>query len=74
MLGEDEDLLQEISIEMDPGRLPFASAFISAETVEASTDPEIRIRPPPANSISITPGVPGRPSPDAYTCSPEYWP
>ena len=36
-------------------RLPFASAFISADTVEASTDPEIRIRPPPANSISIRP-------------------
>src|ERR1700735_5148731 len=33
----------------------FASAFISANTVEASTDPEIRIRPPLANSISITP-------------------
>src|SRR5436190_9517973 len=36
-------------------RLPFASAFISADTVAASTAPVIRIRPPPANSISITP-------------------
>src|SRR5436305_13940694 len=35
-------------------RLLFAIAFISADTVEASTDPDIRIRPPPANSISIT--------------------
>lgn len=31
------------------------SAFISADTVEAATRPMIRIRPPPANSISITP-------------------
>jgi hypothetical protein len=31
--------------------LPFASA----DTVEASTAPEIRIRSPLANSISITP-------------------
>src|ERR1700720_677853 len=38
-------------------RLLFASAFISADTVEASTDPDIRIRPPPANSISMTPAV-----------------
>jgi hypothetical protein len=29
--------------------LPLASAFISADTVEASTDPDIRIRPPLAN-------------------------
>src|SRR5579863_4907838 len=36
-------------------RLPFASAFISAATVGASTAPVIRIRPPAANSISITP-------------------
>src|SRR5262245_29022577 len=37
--------------------LPLASAFINADTVEASTAPVIRIRPPPANSISITPAV-----------------
>src|SRR5580704_1892792 len=36
-------------------RLPFTSALISADTVEASTAPAIRIRPPAANSISITP-------------------
>src|SRR5262245_39368379 len=36
-------------------RLPFASAFISADTVRASTGPVIRIRPPVANSISIVP-------------------
>jgi hypothetical protein len=41
-------------------RLPFASAFISADTVEASTDPDIRIRPPPANSISMTPPFSGK--------------
>jgi hypothetical protein len=35
-------------------RLPFVSAFISADAVETSTDPEIRICPPSANSISIT--------------------
>src|SRR6266699_2481658 len=40
-------------------RLPFASAFISADTVEASTDPEIRIRPPVANSISMMPALSG---------------
>jgi hypothetical protein len=40
-------------------RLPFASAFISADTVEASTDPEIRIRLPLGNSISMTPAFPG---------------
>src|SRR5437660_138517 len=40
-------------------RLPFESAFISADTVDASTAPVIRIRPPPANSISITPAVSG---------------
>src|SRR5208283_5097413 len=40
-------------------RLPFASAFIRADTVEASTDPEIRIRPPRANSISMTPVLSG---------------
>ena len=37
----------------------FASAFISANTVEASTDPEIRIRLPVANSISMTPAFSG---------------
>src|SRR6478735_8439592 len=37
------------------GRLP--SALTSAETVEASTGPVIRIRPPVANSISIVPAV-----------------
>src|SRR5215470_6174052 len=36
-------------------RSPFASAFISADTVRASTGPVIRIRPPVANSISIEP-------------------
>src|SRR5882672_2993371 len=36
-------------------RLPFASAFISADTVRASTGPVIRIRPPAANSTSIVP-------------------
>src|SRR5438552_12657842 len=40
-------------------RLPFASAFINADTVEPSTGPVIRIRPPPANSISITPARSG---------------
>src|SRR3954465_7251861 len=40
-------------------RFPLESAFISADTVEASTAPVIRIRPPPANSISITPMVSG---------------
>jgi hypothetical protein len=40
--------------------LPFESAFISAVTVEASTTPVIRIRPPPANSISMTPAVSGK--------------
>ncbi len=38
-------------------RLPFANAFISAVTVGASTAPVIRIRPPVANSISITPAL-----------------
>src|SRR3954471_17663862 len=38
-------------------RLSFASAFISAVTVGASTAPVIRIRPPAANSISITPAL-----------------
>src|ERR1700733_7243687 len=53
-------------------RLPFASAFISADTVQASTAPVIRIRPPPANSISITParsGNPADPGPDADAAS-----
>src|SRR4030081_268410 len=36
-------------------RLLFASAFISAATVRASTAPVIRIRPPLASSTSITP-------------------
>src|SRR4051794_33540910 len=40
-------------------RLPLASAFISADTVEGSTAPVIRIRLPPANSISITPAGSG---------------
>src|SRR5208282_275540 len=40
-------------------RLPFASAFIRTDTVEASTGPEIRIRPPLANSISMTPVLSG---------------
>jgi hypothetical protein len=34
-------------------RLPFASAFSSAKIVDASTDPDIRIRPPKATSISL---------------------
>src|SRR6266567_2989164 len=38
-------------------RLLFASALISADTVDASTAPVIRIRPPVANSISITPAL-----------------
>jgi hypothetical protein len=42
-------------------RLPFASAFISAATVGASTGPVIRIRPPVANSISITPALSATP-------------
>src|SRR3954469_12629565 len=37
--------------------LTFASAFISAVTVGAATAPVIRIRPPAANSISITPAL-----------------
>src|SRR5262245_49103723 len=40
-------------------RSPFASAFISADTVRASTDPVMRIRPPVANSISIEPAGSG---------------
>src|SRR5215470_9855385 len=40
-------------------RLPCASAFISADTVRASTGPVIRIRPPVANSISIEPAGSG---------------
>src|SRR5262245_60037499 len=38
-------------------RLPFASAFINADTTVGATAPVIRIRPPPANSISITPAA-----------------
>jgi hypothetical protein len=49
--------------------LPFDSAFISADTVEASTAPVIRIRPPPTNSISITPAVAGEASGDATSGS-----
>jgi hypothetical protein len=41
-------------------RLSFASAFSSAETVDTATEPEIRIRPPVANSISMTPGASGK--------------
>jgi hypothetical protein len=37
--------------------LPFTSTFISVVTVGASTVPVIRIRPPVANSISITPAL-----------------
>src|ERR1700693_3794256 len=40
-------------------RLLFASTLISADPVGAATDPEIRIRPPLANSISITPAFSG---------------
>src|SRR5271163_2340691 len=40
-------------------RLVFASPLISADTVEASTDPVIRIRPPVANSISTVPACSG---------------
>src|SRR5262249_51346706 len=40
-------------------RSPFASAFISADTVRASTGPVIRIRPPVATSISIVPAGSG---------------
>src|SRR3954469_12571271 len=36
-------------------RLPLAKLFSSADTVKRSTGPVIRIRPPPANSISMTP-------------------
>jgi hypothetical protein len=39
--------------------LLFATAFISAATVEASTAPVIRIRPPVANSMSMTPALSG---------------
>ena len=35
-------------------RLPMANAFISTVTIAASTGPVIRIRPPVANSISMT--------------------
>ena len=46
-------------------RLTFASAFISAVTVGASTAPVIRIRPPVANSISITPALSATGGPNA---------
>jgi hypothetical protein len=38
-------------------RLRFANAFIGAVTFGASTAPVIRIHPPVANSISITPAL-----------------
>ena len=41
-------------------RMVFASALISADTVEVSTDPVIRIRPPAANSISTVPARSGK--------------
>src|SRR5580692_7168633 len=50
-------------------RLPFASAFISAVTVGASTVPVIRIRPPVANSISITPALSATAGADAASGS-----
>src|SRR6516165_699481 len=37
-------------------RLLFAKALSSADTMAASTEPVIRIRPPVANSISTVPG------------------
>ena len=40
-------------------RLVLASALSTADTVEASTDPVIRIRPPVANSISTVPACSG---------------
>src|SRR6185312_16014840 len=40
-------------------RLLLARAFISADTVDTATVPEIRIRPPVANSTSITPSASG---------------
>src|ERR1700729_1799098 len=40
-------------------RSVFASALTSADTVEASTEPVIRIRPPVANSISTMPAWSG---------------
>src|SRR4026209_542613 len=50
-------------------RLLFASAFISAATVETSTAPAIRIRPPVANSMSMTPAFSGVGAGDAGTGS-----
>ena len=50
-------------------RLPFANAFISAVTVGASTAPVIRIRPPVANSISITPALSATGATDAASGS-----
>src|ERR1700746_1275191 len=50
-------------------RLPFASAFISAVTVGASTVPVIRIRTPVANSISITPALSATDGADAASGS-----
>jgi hypothetical protein len=40
-------------------RLPLVSAFVSVDTIQTSIEPEIRVRPPPANSISITPALSG---------------
>jgi hypothetical protein len=46
-------------------RLVFASALISADTVEASTGPVIRIRPPVPKSSSMMPPVTGERSGNA---------
>jgi hypothetical protein len=43
--------------------LPFTSALKSAEAVDAATDPDIRIRPPVANSTSTVPGTSGEADP-----------
>jgi hypothetical protein len=47
----------------------FTGAFISAVTVGASTVPVIRIRPPVANSISITPALSATAGADAASGS-----
>src|SRR5579862_6782659 len=44
-------------------RLPVANALISADTVDVATEPQIRIRPPAANSISMMPGASGEADP-----------
>ena len=49
----------------DHRRSAFASAAITARTIEASTGPAIRSRAPAANSSSIAPGVVGAPGPGA---------